>query len=89
VAGLFLAFPAIAIASLTLLADHESGSAAGADAMGSAAGSIGLIAFGAVVWGSASRLPAVEVLVAASAAWLVVSLVVWAGGDAWRRRGRG
>jgi uncharacterized membrane protein (GlpM family) len=88
VAGLFLAFPAIAIASLTLIADHDNRSAAGADALGGVAGSIGLVVFGLIVWGTASRLPAVEVLAIATLAWLAVSLAVWASADAWRRRGR-
>lgn len=88
VAGLFLAFPAVLIASLTLIADHEDRAAAGADALGAAAGSIGLAAFGAVIWILSTRSPAVWVLGMASIVWLVVSLAAWAGGDAWRRRGR-
>jgi uncharacterized membrane protein (GlpM family) len=88
VAGLFLAFPAVAIACLTLIADHTTRPAAGADALGAAAGSIGLIAFGAVVWAEADRLPGAAVLAIASIAWLVVSLAIWITVDAWRRRGR-
>jgi len=77
VAGLFFAFPAILPASLTLIAEHEGKRAAGDDARGAAAGSIGLIAFGAAVWVGAPRIPAWSVLAAASTAWLVVSLLVW------------
>jgi uncharacterized membrane protein (GlpM family) len=89
VGGLFLAFPAIAIASLTLISRHsEQRPAAGADALGAAAGSIGLVAFGAVVWRLAPRLPGVWVLVVALVIWLVVSLVLWVAGDALRRRSR-
>jgi uncharacterized membrane protein (GlpM family) len=89
VGGLFLAFPAIAIASLTLIARHsEQRPAAGADAFGAAAGSIGLVAFGAVVWWLAPRVAGVWVLLVALSVWLVVSLLVWAAGDALRRRDR-
>lgn len=88
VAGLFLAFPAILIASLTLIASHDDLRAAGADALGAGAGSIGLAAFGAVVWALASRGSAVMVVGIACLVWLVVSVGVWAAGDAWRRRGR-
>ncbi len=85
VAGLFLAFPAILIASLTLISRHDGESAAGADALGAAAGSVGLFAFGLVIWALASRLPGVEAVGIACLAWLIVSLATWAGADAWRR----
>jgi predicted benzoate:H+ symporter BenE len=88
VAGLFLAFPAILMASLTLIANHESRPAAGADALGAAAGSIGLMAFGAVVWLLSSHLSGVGLLSLATSLWLVVSLAVWTSLDAYRRRGR-
>ena len=76
-AGLSLAFPAILLASLTLIVKHEGKQPAGDDALGAAAGCIGLMAFGAVVWAGATRVAAWLVLAAASAAWLVVSLLVW------------
>jgi hypothetical protein len=63
--GLFLAFPAIFAASATLIEKHErerkakkglrgekrAKGAAALDASGAAWGSIGLAAFGAVIWG--------------------------------------
>jgi uncharacterized membrane protein (GlpM family) len=89
VGGLFLAFPAIAIASLTLITKHtEQRPAAGADALGAAVGSVGLIGFGATVWVLAPRVPGVWVLILALVVWLALSLLLWVIGDAWRRRAR-
>ena len=77
VAGLFLAFPAILPASATLIERHDGKRNAGGAALGAAAGAVGLLAFGEVVWWLASRLPAAIVLGLAGSAWLLVSLVVW------------
>jgi len=78
VAGLFLAFPAILVASLTLLGEKHGQGSAGADAFGARAGSIGLVAFGLVIWQVGSRVPAWVALLLAMVAWTVVSLSVWA-----------
>ena len=86
VGGLFLAFPAILPASLTLVKKHEGEEAAGDDAAGAVVGSIGLIAFGALVWVLATRLAAWGLLLLATIAWLVVSVIVWLLGQ--RTRGR-
>jgi len=48
VGALFLAFPAILPASLTLVKTHDGEEAAGDDALGAVAGSLGLIAFGSL-----------------------------------------
>lgn len=77
VAGLFLAFPAILPASLTLVASHDGTKAAGDDALGAAAGSVGLVLFGLVVWLTATHAPAYLVLAAASVLWLVAGVSVW------------
>ena len=77
VAGLFLAFPAILPASVTLVAEREGEEKAGVDAFGAAIGSVGLMAFGAIVWWLAARSAAWQVLLLASICWLVVSGVVW------------
>lgn len=77
VAGLFLAFPAILPASLTLVQKHEDKRDSRLDAHGAALGSIGLISFGAVLWALAPRTSGVLVLAAASIAWLGVSLLCW------------
>ena len=87
VGGLFLGFPAILPASLTLVKKHEGEEAAGDDAAGAVAGSIGLIAFGVLVWALGARLAAWQLLLLALIAWLVVSLIVWLLRQ--RTRGRG
>lgn len=77
VGGLFLGFPAILPASLTLVKKHEGEDAAGDDALGAVAGGLGLIAFGAIVWGLAAPWPGWLVLVVAMAAWLALSIILW------------
>jgi hypothetical protein len=91
VGGLFLAFPAIFPASVTLVESHEkekkfrsglSGTsrgrdAAALDARGASMGSLGLFAFAVIVW---KWIPAHQpwfVLGSASFAWLFVSTVTW------------
>jgi uncharacterized membrane protein (GlpM family) len=88
IGGIFLAFPAILLASLTLVAKEEGRSQARDDARGAAFGAVGLLAFAVVVTVLASRTPMWVTLVAASLAWLVVSLAGYliarragAGGD--------
>jgi hypothetical protein len=88
VGGLFLAFPAIFPASATLVAkqarekhggDQRWGQkAAAVDAAGAAMGSLGLLAFAALVWWQGPRLSAAAVLSLAALAWAIVSLVFWA-----------
>lgn len=89
VGGLFLAFPAIFCASCTLIAKHErerkeqkglkgaerGRNAAALDAAGTALGSVGLMAFGAIVWADAGQH--LLVLPLALAAWAAVSLILW------------
>jgi len=86
IGGLFLAFPAIFLASATLIEKHErerkerlglqglqrGKDAAALDACGAALGSIGLMAFGAIVWWKADW-PWL-VLPMALAAWTAISL---------------
>lgn len=90
VGGLFLALPAIFCASATLIEQHEirrkreaglSGirrgqQAAALDAAGAALGSLGLLAF-AISFGAIVRESAVGAFVAASLAWLAVSVLAW------------
>ena len=101
VGGLFLAFPAIFPAAATLLEKHEeqkklrtgktkilrAREIAGVDAAGAAMGSIGLIAFGAVVWGwVATDHPVAIVLGVATLGWLLTAVTVWAIHETiWRR----
>jgi hypothetical protein len=91
VAGLLMAFPAIFPASATLLEAHEKrkmatigrdgtlrGRAiAAVDADGAKLGCIGLIAFALVVWKLLPHAGAPLTLAAATAAWLVVSVLGW------------
>lgn len=77
VGGLFLGFPSILPASLTLVKQHEGRAQAVEDARGGRLGSIGLIAFGAIVWGTAPVLSPVWVLVLATLGWLAVDLGLW------------
>jgi hypothetical protein len=88
--GLFLAFPALFVASSTLIEKHErerkekSGiaktirgrQAAALDARGVTMGSIGLIGFALVVW---ELLPIWngDALLAALVVWLVISILIW------------
>jgi hypothetical protein len=89
--GLFLAFPAIFPASATLVETHEiqrkrshglSGTrrgrrSAALDAIGAALGRFGLIAFAVVVWQMIPDFRTATVLLLASLAWLLVSLLAW------------
>jgi hypothetical protein len=98
VGGLFLVFPAIFPASATLVEKYEKQKkqqdglhgtmrgreAAGLDAAGAAIGSIGLIAFAVTVWRFMSLLSTWLVLICATLAWLITSVVFW---YLWRTRG--
>jgi hypothetical protein len=77
VGGLFLGFPAILPASLTLVKQHDGRQQAVEDARGGRLGSIGLIAFGVVVWAMASGFPPWLVLLVATLAWIVVDVGLW------------
>lgn len=77
VAGLFLAFPAILPASLTLVKQHDGRTQAVEDARGARLGSVALGAFALVVMFTADRLPAFAALTLAAVAWLVVSVGAW------------
>jgi hypothetical protein len=83
--GLFLAFPAILAASLTLIANEEDRQAAREDSRGAIGGGVAMAAFAAVGATLFTELVAGAVLVVATVAWLAVAL----GGYAvlWHRRG--
>jgi hypothetical protein len=78
VGGLFLAFPAILPASLTLVSQHDGRRVAVDDARGGQLGSVGLIAFGAVVWAAAPRWPPAVLLALATVVWLTINGALWA-----------
>ncbi|MFB6959740.1 DUF3147 family protein [Streptomyces sp. NPDC056309] len=73
VGGVFLAFPAILLASLTLVAEEEGLMSARDDARGAALGTLGLVAFAVVATVLLRHHSAWLALGAATAAWAVVS----------------
>ena len=91
VGGLFLAFPAIFPATATLVEKHvkekkqrahiegvnRARQAVALEARGTMMGSLGLVAFGLVLWCFLGDQPAWLILLAASAAWLVTSTLIW------------
>lgn len=72
--GVFLAFPAILLASLTLVAEEEGLRTARDDARGAAFGAVGMIAFAVVCWALARHVNGWVTLGLATCAWLMVSL---------------
>jgi hypothetical protein len=92
--GLFLAFPAVFLASATLIESHErrrkrqkglSGDrrgrqAAALDVAGAAFGSIGLVAFAIVAWLAVPVLPFWTVVTSALVAWFAISATAWRTG---------
>jgi hypothetical protein len=74
IGGMFLAFPAILMASLTLVAKEDGARQARNDARGAALGTLGLLAFAVVVGVTVTRWPLWAALVAAGAGWTVVAL---------------
>jgi hypothetical protein len=91
VAGLFLAFPAIFPAAVTLIAkdEREEKAAAGfdgrirgrlaaaIDAYGTALGTIGLFAFALFAWHLLPVMHAATALAISAAVWLVTVILVW------------
>jgi hypothetical protein len=91
IGGLFLAFPAIMPAAVTLAEKHqierkhEKGMhgtrwgrvVGGVDSAGAAMGSLGLMVFAVVVWKSLPRMGAAIVVPAATGLWLITAVAVW------------
>jgi hypothetical protein len=77
VGGLFLAFPALLPAGLLLVKEHDGRRAAADDARGALLGSLGLMAFGVVIWSAADRLAPWLSLTLALATWIGVSVAAW------------
>jgi hypothetical protein len=82
--GMFLAFPAILPASLTLVERDAGREEAAIDAEGAIIGAVGLLAFALVAAYGISAIGAVPALIAAAAAWLVVSMSIYGAVMAWR-----
>jgi len=84
VGGLFLAFPAIFPATATLIASHEKEKkqhagrdAAALESRGTALSTIGLFAFGVIVWRLLPMHRAWLILTAAAGSWFAISVLVW------------
>lgn len=76
--GLFLAFPAMLPASLTLVNERDGRQCAYDDARGACIGSIGLAVFAALVWSLATaRVHASVPLLTALVAWMLTSGGLW------------
>ena len=89
--GLFLAFPAILPASATLIEKHErerkekkglhgsvrAKTAVAADGLGATLGAVALITFAGLVWRMLPEWPTWATLLAATALWLSVSVMLW------------
>ena len=91
IGGLFLAFPAIAPATATLIKKREQEkkeragyegaergrAAAAVDVAGSAMGGFGLAAFSLIVWWRIREWRTAIVLLAATVVWFLVAVSVW------------
>ena len=76
-AGMFLAFPAILPASLTLVKQHDGRRRALEDARGGQVGAIALAGFAGCVTLTAARWPPVVFLPIATGVWLAVAVLAW------------
>jgi hypothetical protein len=99
IGGLFLAFPAIFPATATLIESHEKQKkqrkglngtkrgrlAAGVDAAGAAMGAGGLLVFALIVWKLLPGRSGSMVLAAATIAWAVVAIFIWAAEEKLRQ----
>jgi len=74
VGGLFLAFPAILAASLTLIAEDEDTAQAREDARGAVVGGLAMAGFAAVVALTVTSLAGALSLALAAAAWALVAV---------------
>jgi hypothetical protein len=72
--GIFLAFPAILAASLTLIEEQEDSVEAREDARGAMVGGVALAVFAAVAALTLGQVSAAAALALAAVSWLVVAL---------------
>jgi hypothetical protein len=75
--GLFLAFPAILPASLTLIEKKEGRRPAEGNAVGAIIGAAALVAFALTAWALFTHVPGAAVEAVALAAWLIVSVLLY------------
>jgi hypothetical protein len=76
--GVFLAFPAILPASLTLIAKKEGNDPAARDSIGAVLGAIAMIAFAVIVSLWVVRLGVVPALAIGLVVWLIVAVALYA-----------
>lgn len=77
VGGLFLGFPSILPATITLVMKHRGRVQAVEDARGAALGGVGLVAFAFLLTATAERWGEAVSLASATGAWLLVSIISW------------
>lgn len=77
VGGVFLAFPAILAASLTLIEEEEAAKDAREDSRGAVAGGLALTTFAAVAYVGFGHVAGAVTLALAGVAWLVVALALY------------
>lgn len=75
--GMFLAFPAILPASLTLVKQHDGRRRAVDDARGGRVATMALAGFALVVMAAAPAWPPAVVLAIATASWVIVAVAAW------------
>ncbi len=78
IGGIFTGFPAILLASLTLIARHEDREHASSDAAGAAVGAVGFVACAILLWRTLTGVSAVGSFLAALVVWSAVSVVLYA-----------
>lgn len=86
VGGVFLAFPAILPASLTLIEKNENLTEATQDVIGAVLGAVGLVALAVVGGGALKRYPIGIALACALGAWFAVSVCLYVMLELARRR---
>jgi uncharacterized membrane protein (GlpM family) len=77
--GLFLAFPAVLPAALTLIESKEGPAKTDTDALGAILGSAAMVVFAAVVAVLVARVGAPLAVAVGAAAWVMVALALFAG----------
>jgi hypothetical protein len=83
VGGVFLGFPAILPATLTLVKEHDGRQKAVDDARGARLGTAGLTAFALTAWLAATTASPAVVLATALFTWVAVNAGIWAAAS-WR-----
>jgi Protein of unknown function (DUF3147) len=86
IGGIPLAFPAVLVASLTLIEEQEDSEEAREDSRGAMAGAAAMAVFGVIGGVLFGVLPGGVVLVLAAVAWLLVAFGLY--GLLWWRRGK-